>query len=231
MLMGIRSGMGSQATIDLYQKIVNQTPAREDQEHIHVIIDSYPQIPDRTQALLYDGEDPLPYLLDSLKRLELIGVTHVILPCNTAHAYIPQLQEQSVVTFINMQHETANYIKRHYPLVKTVGLLATTGTVKIGLYQDACSQVGLKVICPNQDDQETFVMRAIYGQKGIKAGYLDQNNKDLLYKAAVSLIQQGAELIIGGCTEIPLVINKDDLDVPFVDPTDIVAQHIVSIVR
>src|SRR5689334_5237573 len=92
--IGILGGMGPQATIDLYQKIVDSTPANVDQDHIHVVIDSNPQIPDRTGYLLGKNENPIAAMLEGLKTLEKANVDFVLIPCNTAHVFVPYLQEQ-----------------------------------------------------------------------------------------------------------------------------------------
>ncbi|MCA9397698.1 aspartate/glutamate racemase family protein, partial [candidate division WWE3 bacterium] len=214
-IIGILGGMGPQATVDLYQKIIDATPASIDQEHIHVIIDSYPQIPDRTKALMNNGKDSFPFLLESLKRLEKAGVTHIAIPCNTAHAYIPNLREHTDVEIVSMIESTATFIRDHYPNIRNVGLLATTGTIKLGLYEKEFAAMGFTTIVPSDREQETLVMEAIYGVQGIKAGFLDQSNTELLTQATTSLIHRDAEVIVGGCTEIPLVLNQNTCAKPF----------------
>src|SRR3989344_7801451 len=92
--IGIIGGVGPEATLDLYRWIIKLTPAKKDQDHIPTLIYSLPQIPDRTQALLYGGEDPLPYLVKAAKVLKRGGADFLIIPCNTAHAFIDQLQKQ-----------------------------------------------------------------------------------------------------------------------------------------
>ena len=82
--IGIIGGMGPLATADLFEKIVGHTKAACDQEHLHVVIDSNTNIPDRTAALLHGGADPLPELTGSARRLEAMGADVLIMPCNTA---------------------------------------------------------------------------------------------------------------------------------------------------
>ena len=93
-IIGIIGGMGPAATIDLYKKIVENTPAEKDQEHIHVIIDSYPQIEDRTEYILYGGKNPAPRLIESAKRLESAGADALIMPCNTAHYFAKDIENR-----------------------------------------------------------------------------------------------------------------------------------------
>ncbi|MEM7134470.1 MAG: amino acid racemase [Chloroflexota bacterium] len=227
-IIGIIGGMGPQATIDLYQQIVNLTPASVDQEHLHMLIDSYPQIPDRTEALLNGGEDPLPYLAESANRLQAAGANCLIIPCNTAHAFVYALQQTTSIPILNMIDETARYITDQYPRTSQAGLLATSGTVEIGLYQKALQNFQIDTVTPNLEEQSNLVMEAIYGEAGIKAGCLGEHPTLLLKQAAQMLIEQGATVIIGGCTEIPLVLDEDSLPVPFINPSYILAKKAVE---
>ena len=108
--IGILGGMGPEATNLLCQEIVNLTPAQKDQEHIPFIVINNPQIPDRTQALLYNGESPIPSMLKSAKTIESAGADFIILPCNTAHNFIPNIQSKINIPFINMIEETAKLV-------------------------------------------------------------------------------------------------------------------------
>ncbi|HET7037665.1 MAG TPA: amino acid racemase, partial [Thermomicrobiaceae bacterium] len=109
-VIGILGGMGPLATADLYRKIIEVTPARTDQEHLHVIIDADPSIPERTTALLHGGEDPTPKLIAGARRLAAAGVDFIIVPCNTAHAFLPRVEAAVDVPFISMIEETARHV-------------------------------------------------------------------------------------------------------------------------
>ena len=93
-VIGVLGGMGPEATIDLFQKIVKLTPAKKDQEHIRIIIDNNPKIPDRTKAILYNGENPLPELVKTAQNLERAGADFIIIACNTAHYYFHKIQKE-----------------------------------------------------------------------------------------------------------------------------------------
>jgi len=137
-IIGILGGMGPQATVDLYNEIIRQTPIKEEQDHLPIIIFSNPKVPDRTKALIAGGEDPLPHLIYSARVLEKAGADFIIIPCNTAHHYLPQMQKAVSIPILNMIAETADFIKQRYPQKKRVGLLATTGTIKVGIYSTHC---------------------------------------------------------------------------------------------
>lgn len=226
-IIGILGGMGPQATIDLYQKIVNNTPAPIDQDHLHVVINAFPQIPDRTAALISNGPDPLPLMIEGIRQLETANVTVAGIPCNTAHAFIPKLQPHTTIKLINMIEETARQCSNHTPHIQTVGLLATTGTCKLGMYHKALENFGIKTLTPSEETQTSHVMEAIYGKKGVKAGYIDAHNRGLMQEVSKELIEKGARLIIAGCTELPLILQNGDIDVPVVDATEVLAQALI----
>jgi aspartate racemase len=228
MIIGIIGGMGPAATVDLYQKIIACTPAKRDQEHIRVIIDSHPQIPDRTAALNSNGTDPVPYMLDSALKLEQAGVDFIIIPCNTAHAFVPRFADKIKVPILSMIAICANYIKQNYPDIRKAGLLATSGTISCGIYSKEFEKHGITVITPDEKPQEEQVMEAIYGHNGIKYGNTKGKPHKLLLKAAQTLKKQGAQAILMACTEIPLALHPDDLDIPIFDPTELLARAAVQ---
>lgn len=225
--IGILGGLGPEATADLFKKIISVTPAKSDQEHINTIIISNPHIPDSTNAILYGGESPVPQLLSTARVLEALNSSIIIMPCNTAHYFLEEIQSKIKVPFLNMIKEAALYVKQYYPDVKKVGLLATTGTIKSKIYEKEFKKHGLKVVAPDDSIQNSFVMSAIYGSDGIKAGYKVKPRKMLKY-ASLHLQEKGAEIIIQGCTEVPLVLTKKHCDQIQIDVTKIAAMKAVE---
>lgn len=209
--IGIIGGMGPLATADLFRKIVENTPAVKDQDHIHVIIDNNTDIPDRTAALLNGGEDPLPQMLKSGKTLQNAGADALIMPCNTAHAFYDALCAELSVPVLNMISLTCDSIRKQG--MKKVGLLATTGTIRTGVYRKYAGD--LELVLPDEKQQED-VMQFIYS--GVKAGDRDFDAVPFL-EAAKSLLEKGAETIILGCTELPVGKEMYGLEFPSVDPT------------
>jgi len=127
--LGIIGGMGPAATLDLFSKILKATPAKKDQDHIHIIIDNFPQIPDRTAFLLGKRENPLPYLLKSVRTLEKANVDVLCMPCNTAHYFVEDIRKATPLPFISIVESTLNEIKSSFENSKNIGLLATDGTI------------------------------------------------------------------------------------------------------
>ncbi len=151
-MVGILGGMGPAATVDLFDRIVRATPAQTDQEHLHILIDNNPAIPDRTEAILQQGPDPLPGLRAGIQGLENQGADVIAIPCNTAHHYLPD---------------------------------------------------------------------------GIKAGAPAHLPRARLLQAGAVMIGRGAEAIILGCTELPLVLAEGDLPVPLIASNQILAEAVV----
>ncbi len=125
--IGVVGGVGPAATTDFMGKVVANTHASKDQDHIKMLVEQNPQIPDRTENIIGNGIDPSIALYSVCKKLEQGGANIVAIPCNTAHAYVERIQRNLSIPIVNMLRETVNHITTNYPDVKTVGLLATTG--------------------------------------------------------------------------------------------------------
>lgn len=226
--IGILGGMGPEATIDLFTKIVKGTKVRKDQDHLKIIIDNNPKIPDRTLAILGKGPSPLPRLVRSAKVLENAGADFMIIPCVTAHYYYEPLQRKVKIPILHIVGETLKHIQVHLKRIQKIGLIATTGTIQTGLFQKAFSYTEKKLLLPSPEVQKGWIMKAIYGREGIKAIGPSGRSRDLILQASHRLIQQGAEAIIAGCTEIPLVLNDGNLSVPVIDPISILARAAIE---
>lgn len=224
--IGILGGMGPEATADLFMKVIRATPARTDQEHLRVIIDNNPAIPDRTAAILGSGPDPVPLLTATAQVLERAGADLIIIPCNTAHYFHGSVQASVRIPVLHIMQETAAYLRAAHPGLARIGLLATTGTVSTGLYQRALEQVGIAALVPDEEGQ-AVVMDCVYGEHGVKAGHTDRSVTERLVRVAERLIAAGAGAVIAGCTELPLVLREGDLPVPVIDPTRILAEAAV----
>ncbi|MBU4562061.1 amino acid racemase, partial [bacterium] len=153
-IIGILGGMGPEATIDLFYKIIKFTPAEKDQDHLRIIIDNNPKIPDRTAAILGKGEDPLPALRESARNLEKAGADFIVIPCNTAHYFLSSIQKNVKIPVLNMIEEAASETQQRIPQIKKVGLLASIGTYKTEIYHQQFKKFNIEVIYPNEKDKE-----------------------------------------------------------------------------
>lgn len=214
-ILGILGGMGPAATADLFTKIISMTEAKNDAEHIRVIIDSNSAIPDRTAAILSGGKDPVPEMLSALLNLEKCGAECVILPCNTAHYFLPRLRAETKIPILNMLESAAKRCAALYP-GKKAAVLATEGTLSTGLYDSALEYFGVPFLLPDNSERETL-MYLIYDV--VKASRPMAPERERWRGLLDGLRSKGAEVFILGCTELPILAGTIDVPGPFIDPT------------
>ena len=224
--IGILGGMGPEATASFFSMLVRLDRATSDQDHIHIIVDSDPSIPDRTKYLLEGGANPLPAMLGSARRLLAAGADIAGMPCMTAHALLDRLRHNCTLHFLSAFEETGLAIRELSPPIRNLGVLATMGTRQAKLFETAFPDKN--IIWPDEALHLSLVMEAIYGKRGIKAGYLGEEPKHLLLEAVGFLKKHGAEAIVAGCTEVPLVLSQKDLDMPFIDPMYYLANALIA---
>ncbi|HET9000410.1 MAG TPA: amino acid racemase [bacterium] len=218
-VVGVLGGMGPLATADFYAKLVRLTPARTDQDHLRVIIDSNPKIPDRTAGLEGKGPDPTPHLVATAQALERAGAEVIAMPCNSAHAYLPAIMHSVRIPVLDIMEEVAAAAAALTPRPRAIGLLATPGTVRARLYHRALASRGIAVVEPTAVEEED-VHTAI---NAVKAGDLGPAARARLHGVARALIRRGAAAIVLGCTELPLVMSSKDVSVALLDGTEILA--------
>lgn len=219
--VGTIGGMGPGATALLFQKIIDHTDAKMDADHIHILIDNRPSIPDRTAAILNGDDTPVRKICESGKRLEEMGAELIAIPCNTSHYFYPYIQENLDVPVINMLEETAKECKKLG--FASVGVLATTGTKNTGIYEQALSAQGLQTIYPDEAGQEVL-MSIIYDY--VKAGKLVTG--EIFKEQLEDMESKGAQAFVLGCTELPIVFSDGDMGRKFIDSLDILAKKTVE---
>ncbi len=225
--IGILGGMGPGATLELYSQIIEKTPAGKDQDHLRVIIDSNPKIPDRSPAILDSiNPSPVPEMLLGAKRLEKSGVDFIVIPCMSAHFFLDELEKQLRTPILSAFDQVGWYLRDNHPRIKRIGLLATTGTVVGGKFAEALRPYGISTLRPDEADQER-VMDAIYRIKGSVKKQAREEAREQLIQAARGIISRGADGFIAGCTEIPLVLRDTDLQVPLFNTLHILAEAAV----
>ena len=218
--IGILGGMGPLATADLLIKIVTMTKADCDNDHIRIFVDDNSAIPDRTAAILAGGEDPVPEMLSALRNLEKCGADCIIMPCNTAHYFLPQLEARTELPFLNVLTVTAKRCAALFP-GKTAAILATSGALATGLYQDALQAEGVAYLVPQEQEQKQL-MHLIYDL--VKASLPLHPEADVWRSILTGMRERGADYFILGCTELPIVASTLEEDGPFVDPTSELAR-------
>ncbi len=218
--VGVLGGMGPRATADFFQKLIDLTPAKRDQDHLRVIVDNNPQIPDRSRWILEGGEDPTPALVATARNLERAGADFLVIPCNTAHHFLDSIRRSVRIPVLDITEAVARRA-RGFPCV---GLLATRATVVAGLYQKALGRRGCRVLVPSPARQD-LVDRAIFA---VKAGNLGPRVRAWVREAGQELVHAGAQALVLGCTEIPLVVDPGEWPVPVLDSTALLAEAAVE---
>lgn len=222
-ILGVLGGMGPGATADAFLKLVSNSQAKKDQEHIPVIIASLPTIPDRTENILYGGPSPLPAMINSLKILDKSGASCIIMPCNTAHYWYNELKKNTDSEFISIIESTCKKIIADD--ISSVALVATTATIKTQLYQNYLAGFGIKCMAPDSDDQDT-IMESIIAYKSGKHDL----SFDMMAPCIARLKEKGAKKIIMGCTEVPLILKNNIINHPecFIDTTEELIRQAVN---
>ncbi|OPH39484.1 aspartate/glutamate racemase family protein [Moraxella equi] len=227
-IIGILGGMGPMAGVDMLAKFIARTneygKATCDQDHIPVLLSSIPDVPDRSEFLLKNGQDPYPHLLSYAKNLQNAGATCLVIACNTAHYWFDRLQaDLPNLTMLSMIDTTVQSAAANGK--NNIGILATNATLATGLYKDKIRGAGLHYLEPNHDDQQA-VMESIYLYK---AGQVDKAIT-LMTTQKDKLISQGADIIIMGCTEVPLILADDQRTHPqhYIDATQALVDEAIA---
>lgn len=221
--VGVLGGLGPEATLDFFAKILENTPASTDQDHLHLIIDNNPQVPDRNAAVAGTGPSSAPMLAEMAKRLENAGADFLVMPCNAAHAFEDVIERAVSIPFVSIIKETRDEVMRRFPDIKCAGVLASSGCIDAGLYQRTFIGKGVEVVVPEGVDRDTF-MQLLYK---IKSGDQSSDIKRTMQAVAAGLIARGAEIIVAGCTEVPLVLDESDVARPLVNATDVLVMRTI----
>ena len=223
--IGVLGGMGPDATVDFMSKVISLTPADKDQDHIHMLVDHNPGVPNRQASILGDGEDPGPELAAMAARLEAAGADYLVIPCNTAYVFKDAVVAASSVPLISIIDVTvADAVAKG---AQAVGVLATDGCLAAGVYQDALQEAGVRAVLPTDDEVAQFMTLC----HRIKAGYQGERVARDMAQLAEALVNRGADAVIAGCTEIPLVLKQSALEVPLISSTDVLAEATVALAR
>src|SRR5690606_20328067 len=167
-LIGILGGLGPAATLDLYAKVLALTPAASDQDHVRLIIDADPQVPDRNESVAGSGPSSAPALVAKALRLKAAGAELLVMPCNAAHAYSAEIEATTGLRLISIVGEALKAAQAAAPGARRIGLLATSGTLQAGIYQRALEARGLEAVTLDSLSLASF-MDVIYR---VKAGEL-----------------------------------------------------------
>ncbi|MEZ2339436.1 aspartate/glutamate racemase family protein [Mucilaginibacter sp. RCC_168] len=227
--LGIIGGMGSQASSWLLQRIIHLSKAPTDQDNLEIVLHNNSSIPDRTLAIINDGKSPLQELQRSVNILNNCKVDVALLACMTAHLYHDELNKLFHGHLLNVAQLVFDEIINNpaYCKGKRIGLIGSTGMITTGMFQKKLEPHGFEVIVLNSDEQQKYFMDPLYGDNGIKAGVTEGKVKQLFLSQLDILTERGADIIIGACSEVPLIVNEN-IAYPFIDSFDLLARKTVD---
>lgn len=221
-LLGVLGGMGPLATLDFQHQLLAATPAERDQHHLPSVVWNVPQIADRQKALAGTGPSPLPQLLHGIEKLNQAGASHIVIPCNTAHHWYPQLSEASDAPVLHIVDATVEALLQTPKQPQRVGIIATKGTLDAGWYQQRLAAQGIDAITPEDDELAEWFVPGCYA---VKRGKLEEAG-ELLSLQALALLARGAQQLVLACTEVPVALRA--VDAPFLSLTHDPAQSLAE---
>ena len=219
--LGIIGGLGPMATVSFMKRIIDMTDAACDQEHIHIVVEHCPSIPDRTAYILdHSKQDPSPAIISACRTLENAGVDEIAIPCVTAHFFREEIARNIGIPVMDGVLLTADYLKSKG--VSKVGIMATDGTIRSGIFENALKSHGIASVLPS-DRTQRYVMDLIYND--VKSGRPIEQDK--FGAVAVELREEGAEVILLGCTELSVIADEWLPDGRFLDVLSVLSRACV----
>ncbi|MEM8587816.1 MAG: amino acid racemase [Pseudomonadota bacterium] len=221
--IGVLGGMGPEATVLFMSRVITLTPARDDRDHVPLIVDDNTQVPSRIKALIEKtGEDPAPVLAEMARRLEAVGAEALAMPCNTAHHFAPAIVDAVDIPFLNMVDLAVERVAPLAQANKRVGLLASPAVRLIGLFDRPFAERGISLLYPDDDDRLLAAIRAI------KVDSTDASAVQTLRAAAAELTAKGAEVLVIACSEFSIIADTVESSVAVVDTIDVLAQAAID---
>lgn len=221
--LGVLGGMGPAATSLFFEKVIENTIANKDQEHIDMVILNHATIPDRTRAILENDKEPfLEAVKKDLEIFEAADVDNIAIPCNTSHYFYDDMQAMTSIPIINMIEETVRVISEQFGQTVNVGILATDGTIKTGIYQENCHKYNMKAYIPDEEVQER-VMQTIYDFKADKPIDVPAFEQIIRYM----LGEKNCDCVILGCTELSCIEISDELKPYCVDAMQVLVDKAI----
>jgi aspartate racemase len=216
-IVGILGGKGPEATHLLFERIIKNTPANVEEDHLRIIIDNNPKIPKPALGITGEGNDPVPALVDTAKNLERARADLIVIACNSAHYYLNEIRSAVGIPVVSIITETVSYVQDFSHM--KVGLLATTGLINSKLYQEAFQNAGISVLSPAEEQQDELLS----GIMDFKDSGVTEGLRATINQLCVSYASRGAEALVVACTDIPVAVDLDELPLPCFDTLEILA--------
>lgn len=223
--LGILGGMGPKATAVFFERVVDRTEAKSDQEHIDILMLNHATIPDRTKAILEGKKEVFLQAVEpDLKIFEMAGVSHIAIPCNTSHYFYNELQQRTQIPIINMVEETVKIICNRYGPNCKVGILATEGTLRSGVYEKVCQQYGLSLYLPDEA-MRAQTMKIIY--ENVKKN-MDTDSAEI-ESLIFSLVERGCSCVILACTELSCIPLGNEAAAHVIDAMEVLVERAIQL--
>ncbi len=222
---GVLGGLGPEATLDFFARVLKATPAKRDQDHLRLIIDNNPWVPDRNAAIAGTGPSAGPALAEMARGLERAGAEFLVMPCNAAHAFQADIEAATSLPFVSLIAETVREAERVAPGAKCVAILGARGTLRAGLYGKAFAAAGMGTLAPEGERLDRLmstIMRVKLGDAGVET-------RRAMRGLAEEMIALGCDAVCAACTEVPMALDQSDLQVPLISSTDALVARTVSI--
>jgi aspartate racemase len=218
-IVGILGGYGPYATNDFFKQLLNNTNAKKDWDHLHVIIDNNPRIPSRTRAYLYNEPSPLPYMKEGILRLKKAGADFFVCPCNSAHYFLRKEKNNLELPMLDMVEKTISKIKKYN--IKRIGIIASEVTVLSKLYEKPLKDLNIKIENVGDLKDVRFIIEAAKTNKNIHKA------KKIMKYLISNFKQNNADAVLYGCTELPIILTPKDSPLPVFDSSYILAEETV----
>jgi aspartate racemase len=221
-MLGVIGGMGPLATADFFRKLIDATPARDDDEHIPVLVHSVPQVPSRPAAILRGGPSPLPALIAARDRLLGAGATMLAMPCNTAHYWYDELVAGCEVPFVHIVDAVADALPAG---TRELGIVATRATLRARVFEQRLAGRGIALSAPDEATYDRAVQPAI---GAVKRGATEEGGR-LLEPVIAAALERGAAAVVLACTELPIALDAiaSPLRTRCIDSTEALARACV----
>ncbi|PZR32949.1 MAG: hypothetical protein DI538_18800 [Azospira oryzae] len=225
--LGIIGGMGSNAGVSFFKKVIACCPASCDQDFIEIVVHSNSKVPDRTRAISFGETSPVDEIVRSIKLMEQ-HVDVIAIPCVTSFYFYPEFSSATHVPILHPVSLVKEELKRNFDSKTKIGLLATTGTIQSRLFTKKYDTESFEFTTLNAHDQEEFFMRSVYMKNGLKSAVVSNEARKYFDVAVSKLLDAGAEVIVGACTEVQLALDQSRLAIPYVDAVDLLAKSAVE---
>lgn len=221
--VGIIGGMGPDATVELMRRVIASTPAKDDADHIHMIVDNNPKVPSRIKALIEGtGENPGPCIADMAKRLANAGADFLVIPCNTAHYYYPYASEAVTVPVVNLIDLTVSTILADLDKPRRIGMLASPALRLVGVFDQAFRGHAIEVIYPHSEDRLLGIIKAV------KAGRAGASDEAALNTVAEELRTKAVDCLVIACTELSVIAACLRSNLPVFDTLTILSDEVIT---